>query len=181
MPRQVDSIASDRFRHLMSTFPSGVAIVTTVGRHGTPYGMTVSSLCSLSLEPALLLVSLRRGSETLAEVVWRGVFAVNLLHLGGREAAIVFSSPIPSRFTAVGWDTTPIWSLPALPEHAHTTMECAVDNVVGAGDHTLVIGRVAGATGWREDAAPLLYGLRRYEAWPEEPSCRGLAAAERTD
>ncbi|MFC6085113.1 flavin reductase family protein [Sphaerisporangium aureirubrum] len=181
MPRQIDSIAAGRFRNLMSTFPSGVAVVTTVGRHGTPYGMTVSSLCSLSLKPALLLVSLRRGSETLAEVVWRGVFAVNLLHLGGREAAIVFSSPAPARFAAVGWDTTPIWSLPALPEHAHTTMECAVDNVVAAGDHTLVIGKVAGATGWREDAVPLLYGLRRYEAWPDEPAFHGLATAERAE
>ncbi|MEO3813300.1 flavin reductase family protein [Sphaerisporangium sp. B11E5] len=167
MTRQLDSIASDRFRNLMSTFPSGVAVVTTAGRCGTPYGMTVSSLCSLSLEPALLLVSLRRGSETLAEVEYAGVFAVNLLHQDGREAAIVFSSPVPSRFAVVGWDTTPIWSLPALPEHAHTTMECAVDNVVGAGDHTLVIGKVVGATAWRPDAAPLLYGLRRYEAWPE--------------
>lgn len=92
---------------------------------------------------------------------------MNLLHQDGREAAIVFSSPLPSRFGAVIWATTPVWSLPALPEHAHTTMECAVDNVVGAGDHTLVIGKVVGATAWRPEAAPLLYGLRRYESWPE--------------
>lgn len=164
-----DCVAPDSFRNLMSTFPSGVAVVTTVGREGRPFGMTVSSLCSLSLEPALLLVCLRSGSETLAEVALRGAFAVNLLHLGGREAAVLFSSPTPSRFASISWDATPVWSLPALPGHAHTTMECALDDVATAGDHAMVIGRVVGARRWRDDVAPLLYGLRRYEAWPESP------------
>ncbi|MCG5212940.1 flavin reductase family protein [Streptosporangium sp. KLBMP 9127] len=163
----VDSVTPGRFRNLMSSFPSGVAIVTTTGRRGRPFGMTVSSLCSLSLQPAMLLVCMRNESETLAEIVVRGAFAVNLLHRDGREAAVLFSSTAPSRFTAIAWDTTPTWSLPALPEHAHTTMECALDNVVRAGDHTLIIGSVADATEWRQDLAPLLYGLRRYATWPE--------------
>ena len=54
------------FRKTMGSFVSGVTVVTTV-YDNVRYGMTVSSFCSLSLQPQLLLVCLnlgkRHGSE----------------------------------------------------------------------------------------------------------------------
>src|SRR5439155_979792 len=49
----------DRFRAMMSAFPTGVAVVTTTDADGRPHGMTCSSVCSVTLEPPTLLVCLR--------------------------------------------------------------------------------------------------------------------------
>ncbi len=41
------------FRSLMARFPTGVAVVTTTGDDGSPRGMTVSSVCSVTLSPCI--------------------------------------------------------------------------------------------------------------------------------
>jgi flavin reductase (DIM6/NTAB) family NADH-FMN oxidoreductase RutF len=48
----VDEIA---FREAIAHFATGVTIVTTA-HEGRPAGMTASAVCSLSLDPVLLLV-----------------------------------------------------------------------------------------------------------------------------
>jgi flavin reductase (DIM6/NTAB) family NADH-FMN oxidoreductase RutF len=161
-----NAVSAETFRDVMSSFPSGVAVVTTIGPDDEPFGITISSLCSLSLRPALLLVCLRSDSGTLDAIEFRGSFAVNLLHEDGQEAAIRFSSLTAHRFASVDWSRTPLWGLPALSGFAHATMECAVESLIPAGDHTMVVGRVEGATG-DPAAAPLLYGLRRYASFPD--------------
>ena len=52
------------FRDAMGAFPTGVAIVTALRPDGTPCGLTVNSLTSVSLDPVLLLVCLGRSSES---------------------------------------------------------------------------------------------------------------------
>jgi flavin reductase (DIM6/NTAB) family NADH-FMN oxidoreductase RutF len=153
------------FRALMSTFPSGVAIVTTSETDGAPRGLTCSSLCSVSLEPPLLLVCIGNGSGTLAAIQDRGVFALNLLHHGGREAAELFASGRPDRFQRIEWRPTPNLALPCLAAHAHAAAECAVRRCVTMGDHTVVIAEVLDVE-WLGPAEPLLYGLRTYAEWP---------------
>lgn len=161
-----EAFPREQFRRIMSTFPSGVAVVTALGEDGAPYGMTVSSLCSVSLEPAMLLVCLRTGSETLGMLRRSGTFAVNLLQGDGRECAARFSSQAPGRFSGIAWEPTPRWSLPALREDAHTTVECALHQAVEAGDHTIVTGLVAGSVELDPQPRPLMYGLRDYAEWP---------------
>src|SRR3981081_1592571 len=85
-------VRSRRFKALMTTFPSGVAVITTMELDGTPLGLTCTSLCSVSLEPPLLLVCVHNRSHTLSTIVDRGLFAVNLLHEGGRDAAGAFAA-----------------------------------------------------------------------------------------
>jgi flavin reductase (DIM6/NTAB) family NADH-FMN oxidoreductase RutF len=149
----------------MSTFPSGVTIVTTTDRRGVPHGLTCSSLCSVSLDPPLLLVCIHNGSGTLVTIRDRGVFAVNILHGDGKEAAEAFASRSLERFARVPWRPTLHWSLPHLFAHAHAIAECRVAQAVVAGDHTIVIGEVVN-TAIRTDAPPLLHGLRQYALWP---------------
>jgi flavin reductase (DIM6/NTAB) family NADH-FMN oxidoreductase RutF len=160
------TVDTDEFKALMSTFPSGVVIVTTADRLGTPWGLTCSSLCSVSLVPPLLLVCIRRGSRALATITERGLFAVNFLHFEGREAAEVFASAAASRFSHVPWQRTPQLALPSLSDHAHAVAECRVKELYKLGDHCVVVGEVAAIQTMRS-APPLLYGLRRYATWTE--------------
>ncbi|WP_037934652.1 flavin reductase family protein, partial [Streptomyces sp. SPB78] len=51
-------------RPLMSAFPSGVGVVTALDENAVPRGMTCSSLASVALDPAVLVVCLRAGGPT---------------------------------------------------------------------------------------------------------------------
>lgn len=160
------TLDGERFRAFMSTFPSGVAVVTTTATDGTPLGFTCSSLCALSVAPPSLLVCVDSRSSTLAAMRSRGRFAVNLLDGRGQFAAELFSSRTPQRFSRVRWTPTPRWSLPHLVEHTHAVAECALTTTYDGGDHTIVVGRVGTVTSSDEDAAtPLLRGMRRYGTW----------------
>lgn len=155
------------FRSLMSGFPTGVAVITTFGPDGRPWGMTCSSMCSVSLDPPVLLICLRRGSPTLDAVERRTAFAVNVLHSQGRPTAELFASGAADRFDRVRWEAGPRSAGPHLANDAHCVADCEVTRTKDVGDHTVVFGRVLRVTSHRSDPKPLLYGLRRYATWPQ--------------
>ncbi|MFJ9818070.1 flavin reductase family protein [Streptomyces sp. NPDC101151] len=152
-------------RSLMAAFPTGVSIVTTSGSNGTNWGMTCTSLCSVSLDPPMLLVCLRCGSPTLNAVRESGRFAVNLLHEQARPTAELFASGDPDRFERVAWYSDESAAGPHLTDSSHTIADCSVAATHEVGDHTMVLGKVDIVTQLRSQQ-PLLYGLRRYASWP---------------
>lgn len=154
------------FRELMNVFPSGVTVVTTQDPAGTPYGLTCTSMCSVSLRPPILLTCLHHRSATLEAMLEAGSFAVNLLHAGGRGAAEVFATPGRDRFAEVDWQPTPSRGMPWLTEDAHAVAECRVVDAKEAGDHVVVFGEVDGVL--TRPRCPLLYGLHSYAAWTTE-------------
>ncbi|MDT0473607.1 flavin reductase family protein [Streptomyces sp. DSM 41014] len=155
------------FRALMAGFPTGVTIVTTTGTEGDPWGMTLTSLCSVSMEPPVLLVCMRRGSPTLDAALARRSFAVNLLHRRARSTAELFASGAPDRFDRVTWHAPAGTGGPHLLEAAHTVADCAVTTDQVVGDHVVIMGRVTRVTRLAEEQHPLLYGLRRFATWPD--------------
>ncbi|WP_221891390.1 flavin reductase family protein [Microbispora sp. KK1-11] len=151
----------------MSSFPTGVAVVTTLDAASEPVGFTCSSLCSLSLAPPLLLVCVNRASGTLDALRAYGAFAVNLLGRNGRPAAEIFSASRSDRFSAVPWCPTGPRSLPWLQEHAHAVAECELREIHPGGDHVIMIGAVAGVRFGDGQTPPLLRGLSRYSVWQD--------------
>lgn len=168
---------AESFKDLMCAFPSGVAVVTTCDEDGTPRGFTCSSLCSVSVRPPTILVCADNRSGTLAALVRRGAFAVNLLHSRGRRTARLFASGDPERFSRVTWRPSPAWSLPYLVEDAHSLAECALDRTIVSGDHTIVLGHVVAID--RRPKPPLLYGLRQYARWPRADHAQSAPAGGR--
>ncbi|MEV7807445.1 flavin reductase family protein [Microbispora sp. NPDC088329] len=147
----------------MTTYPAGVAIVTTAAPDGEPWGMTCSSICSVSLRPPTLLVCLRAESPTLAALLQRSAFAVNLLHDRAEAVAKLFASGEADRFEKVEWVREPESAIPLLVEDAHTIAQCQVSDTMPVGDHIVVFGEVVCvATPAIQPPAPLLYGMRRY-------------------
>jgi flavin reductase (DIM6/NTAB) family NADH-FMN oxidoreductase RutF len=158
-PAPVD-VAS--YLDLMSSFPTGVSVVTTVDSEGRPQGMTCTSLTSVTVSPPTLLVCLRIDSATLRAVRHSGAFAVNLLHCDSRPAAELFASPCPDRFDRVRWRRSEA-GLPWLVDEAFAIAECRVQNLLDVGEHTVVLGTVAALA--QDPATPLLYGLRQFSTW----------------
>ena len=161
---------ADKQRAVMRRFPTGVAVVTAFTDGAAPRGMTVSSLCSLSLDPPILLVCLRSGSPTLEAVLESGRFAVNFLHGDAAPAAQLFASGDPDRFDRVGWrpdEEEPDAAGPHLRSCSHAIADCRVAQCHPAGDHTVVFGEILDIAD-SGGPAPLLYGLRSYAHWPHD-------------
>jgi flavin reductase (NADH) len=152
-------------RPFMSGFPTGVAIVSTFDGDDRPWGMTCTSMCSVTLSPPTLLVCLRQGSPTLAALLTTGTFSVNLLADHAQPAAALFASGAPDRFDRVAWDRPDSAGGPHLYRVAHAIADCRVEQHSLVGDHVMVLGEVV-RTGQQSASAPLLYGRREYAAWP---------------
>ncbi|MEU0051273.1 flavin reductase family protein [Streptomyces sp. NPDC006309] len=168
---QDTTAGEEGFRALMSLFPTGVAVIGALDMAGRPWGMTCSSLCSVSLSPPTLLVCVRSGSPTLDALRSTGAFSVNLLHHSARDVAELFASGDPDRFRRTAWHLPGTAAGPHLRDAAHAVGDCRVDSVRQAGDHTVVFGRVTRVSvGTGPERTPLLYGLRRYAAWPSASS-----------
>ncbi|MFH9086515.1 flavin reductase family protein [Streptomyces sp. NPDC017673] len=178
------TVGEGDFRTLMSLFPTGVAVIGALDGARRPWGMTCSSLCSVSLNPPMLLVCVRTGSPTLAALERTGAFSVNLLHDSARDVAELFASGDPDRFRRTAWDLPDAAAGPHLLDAAHAVGDCRVDVVRQAGDHTIVFGRVFRVSVRTEHGrSPLLYGLRRYAAWPTSGSVAepGRSRPDRAD
>ncbi|MEV7870657.1 flavin reductase family protein [Streptomyces sp. NPDC088124] len=152
-------------RPLMASFPSGVGVVTAYAEDGSPWGMTCTSLCGVSLDPPVVLVCLGTASHTLKAVRSSGSFALNLLHAQGRRTAELFASGAPDRFDRVNWRGGAGTAGPHLTEDARAVADCSVVGEQVVGDHAVVLGEVSAVrTVGRQP--PLLYGLRRFSVWP---------------
>lgn len=151
----------------MSSFPTGVAVVTAVDGAGEPHGMTCTSLTSVTVEPPTLLVCLDVRSGTLAAVRAGGWFAVNLLRDGARKTAELFAGPVPHRFRHVGSRPSPTAGVPWLADTV-AAAECRVSRTVPAGDHEVVFGEVVAVA--CAGGSPLLYGRRQFSAWLDPTS-----------
>ncbi|MFJ5680545.1 flavin reductase family protein [Streptomyces sp. NPDC093097] len=165
-PSPSPPLADADLRPFMAGFPSGVAVVTALDKTRTPHGMTCSSLCSVALSPATLVVCIRSASPTLRALRSNGRFALNLLHEDARSVSDLFASGVPDRFARVPWRMPLGAAGPHLSDAAHAIADCVVDRTTEFGDHTAVFATVGRVT-LTEDRQPLLYGRRRYARWTD--------------
>ena len=140
------------FRRAMGHFATGVAVVTAAC-DGQPFGMTVNSLTSVSLDPCLLLVCPKKGSAT-GEAIKRSThFGVFILSEGQRELCMRFVGESASRFDGLEHDVHE--SGVPLIGGALVSFVCRLHAVHPGGDHEIVVGEVMGGTVNAE--APLVY------------------------
>lgn len=83
------------YRRAIGHFASGVTVVTSRGDGGRPSGLTASAVCSLSLDPLLMVVCIDRGSRTLEAIRQSRRLAVNVLASGQEGLAAIFASKAP--------------------------------------------------------------------------------------
>lgn len=126
-------------RRTMGRFATGVAVVTTE-HDGVPHGMTVNSLTSVSLDPPLLLVCLDHGARSAEAVTSAGRFAVNILSSRQQPIALRFAQRGEDHFAGLGpeYDGHRVPVVPGALAH----LDCDVERVIEAGDHTVVFGAV---------------------------------------
>jgi len=130
----------DRFRAAMASLPTGVTVVSATGAEG-PAGATANAVCSLSIEPMLMLACLDRGSRTLLAVQAADRFGISVLHDGQEPVARSFATkaPVADKWDGVAWSERD--GIPAIDD-ALLWIACDLRDVIAAGDHVIVTGSV---------------------------------------
>ena len=151
----------EKLRQAMRAWSTGVAIVTAIheGRH---YGMTVNSFTSISLEPPLILVTLKKLTHTHDLVVKSGMFSVTILTSAQKELSDRFAGKMPGildRFAGVQTETISL-DAPVFKD-GMAYLDCRVVNSMPVGENTLFIAEVLDARGEGE-GVPLVYHNREY-------------------
>lgn len=163
-----EPVDASRFRDAMSRLASGVSVVTSVDAEGTPCGLTATAVCSVSLEPPMVLVCLDTSSSTHDAIAATRRFAINFLARDQAALARRFSTSAADKFEGVDWRAGAT-GCPVIPGTL-AACECDLDRSVAAGDHTIFLGRVARIrTGDQEQAGPLVYFRGGYGI-PAEPN-----------
>jgi 3-hydroxy-9,10-secoandrosta-1,3,5(10)-triene-9,17-dione monooxygenase reductase component len=151
----MDPVAPQRFRDVMGHFTTGVTVVTANGPSG-PVGMTANAVCSLSLEPLLLLVCFANGARTLKVVRETKRFGVNVLAEGQQDLARLFASKEPEATKFAGVQHSVHDGIPVI-EGTVAWVGCTLQELIPGGDHTIGIGSVTAAETAHEDAALVWY------------------------
>jgi flavin reductase (DIM6/NTAB) family NADH-FMN oxidoreductase RutF len=154
------------FRDALGCFATGVTIITATAPDGSLVGMTANSFSSVSLDPPLILFSVRRTAYSLAAFQDASRFTVNVLASDQMALSNRFAKAGAEKWEGVEYrrgdgGSILIWGSLA-------SFECDPHRMVDGGDHVVFFGRVlrfrcAG------EGDPLLY-------W--RGSCRRLAVPE---
>jgi flavin reductase (DIM6/NTAB) family NADH-FMN oxidoreductase RutF len=163
-PAAIDPTPDIRaYRTAIGHFPTGVTVVTSTGQNG-PSGLTANAVCSLSLEPLLMLVCLDTGSRTLEAIRRSRRMAVNVLarHQEGLAAAFASKAPEGEKFAGVSHQM--VDGVPVL-DGAVAWLTGRLTELVPGGDHIIGLAAVerVGAPG----GDPLVYFRGGYRALAE--------------
>jgi flavin reductase (DIM6/NTAB) family NADH-FMN oxidoreductase RutF/DNA-binding GntR family transcriptional regulator len=155
--RRTQAFDAAVFRQVIGNFMSGVVVLTTVDG-GRRYGMTVSAVSSLSLDPPMLLTCLHGRSPTQEAVRSSGRFAVNILGEDQGQLAERFAGSHEDKFAGVDVGTGRT-GVPLL-SGALATVECRVVEVVSGGTHRVFLAAVEHAEA--REGSPLAYFRGRF-------------------
>jgi flavin reductase (DIM6/NTAB) family NADH-FMN oxidoreductase RutF len=159
------AVTREEFLAIMSAFPTGVAIVTTLEPDGTPRGLTTNAVTSVSAEPPILLVCVDRNSRTLPALLHTKRFVVNFMRSDHEEICRLFASKADDKFARVAW-TPGRGGVPILHEGAVAHAECVTVEELELGDHVVVAGEVAAGSSPAGDDVPIVYFRRSYTSAP---------------
>ena len=150
------AVDNDLFKELMRRFAAGVTLVT-FNENDKFGGLTVSSFCSLSMNPPLVLICIDRKIVSHESLKNSDTFGINICNSNQGKLAWDFANSnvdkneliksLPHTLTDLG---TP------LLEDCLTSIECKITERHEGGDHTIFIGQVENGN-FDENSKPLIY------------------------
>lgn len=163
---------AETMKQAFRSLPTGVTIVSYHDEQDQPAGMTANAVCSVSVEPPLLLVCLNRSTRTWPAIDRRRRFGVSILASGQREIAEFCARPATDK------RLNPRWIEPRLAPGAPPAitgalsyLDCLVEAAYEAGTHVVVIGRVRQIL-LSDGGEPLAYFQGAYRQLDPSPESR---------
>ena len=131
---------SEAFRSGMRRLASGVSIITG-GTAAAPVGMVATAVCSVSIEPPTLLVSISRTASAYPTIEASGRLCVNVLGAGHDDLISRFTAPDrrAERFTGAAWRLRP--DAPPVLDNALAAFDCRVVERFSYATHVIFFAR----------------------------------------
>lgn len=147
-----------QLRNALGRFPTGVTVITTRTPDGKLEGLTANSFAALSLDPPLVVWSIRRSSLSLPGFLASGYFAINVLGVEQSDLSQRFATPTEHKYDALDFEE----GLGGSPLFGGTLacFQCNTESTIDGGDHILFIGRVHKVS--YRDGDPLIFNAGRY-------------------
>jgi flavin reductase len=162
-PSRVTSVEPVLFREAMSRLGAAVHVVTTAGAAGKT-GFTATAVCSVSDQPATLLVCLNRRSNSAPLLAQNGVFCINTLGAAEEKLADLFAGKsgvqLHERFAFGEW-TTLKTGAPVLVS-AVVAFDCRTIEIKAVASHNVIFGTVE-AVRLGPSGPALVYHERAYK------------------
>ena len=154
------------YRKTLGKFVTGVTIITTCEKDGTPRGFTANSFTSVSLEPPLILICIGDFNEGLELFKNSEYFAVNILKESQVDISNLFAQPLKNKFEEIKWSNSK-FGVPII-KGALAWLECKNFDQKRSGDHLILIGNVKNFH--NEGGYPLAYYNGNYISFNNETS-----------
>ena len=152
------AIDPGELRRCLGAFVTGVTVITALDDTGAAIGVTANSFNSVSLDPPLIVWSLRVNASSFPAYSRARRFVVNILSEDQVDISNRFARSGPDRFAAIA--VTPgIDSVPLIDGCA-AHLECRTEATYPGGDHLLFLGRVERIVG--SARKPLAFGAGKY-------------------
>jgi 3-hydroxy-9,10-secoandrosta-1,3,5(10)-triene-9,17-dione monooxygenase reductase component len=153
------TIEPQELRRVMGHFATGVTVITTKDRDGTPQGLTANAFMSVSLNPPLILISVDKGATCYACFEPQNGFTVNFLSEAQEDISRRFATKGVDKFAGLQWKEGNNGA--AILDGILGHVECKITQCYDGGDHTIVLGEIVNvnATGER----PLLFFKGKYQ------------------
>jgi flavin reductase len=153
------AISRTAFREAMAHLGAAVNIITTDGPGGR-CGFTASAVCSLTDDPATVIVCMSRTSTQNAAFRKNAVACINILTARQQSLSDIFAGrrnlSMPERFACAEWSTLVTGA--AVLDQALVSLDCRIIQSSDFGTHNLFICRVVALTQARDDPALIYFG-----------------------
>lgn len=114
--------------------------MTTQTPQGQALGVTITSFCSVSLKPPLILFCLGKDTRNIGSYTESGCFVVNILSQEQANISEIFASDSSNKFQGICFEKG-THGCPIIPGCV-TSLECDLVEVHDSGDHLILVGQV---------------------------------------
>nr|ACL11804.1 putative oxidoreductase [Mycolicibacterium brisbanense] len=147
-------LSAEHLRRAFAHYPTGVVVVGAL-IHDRPVGMAVSSFVSMSLEPPLVSVSIAKSSTTWPTLSAAPSLGLTVLSEHQEHASRALSARQGDRFAGVHWRADDDGAVFITDGSLHLAVR--VEETLPAGDHHLVLLRIAGISADAAARKPLVF------------------------
>ena len=131
---------SRNLRQALGSFPTGVTVVSCLDKDNNPLGFTANSFTSVSLDPQLISICIDKESFNIDTFSITEHFAVSILSESQQSISTKFATPNEERFKNIDWRSEDTGS--PIISNAVAWFDCKTEQVVDAGDHLILIGKI---------------------------------------
>lgn len=152
----------DNLKEILRRYPTGVTVVTSL-LDGKPWGGTMNSFTSVSIDPPLVALFIIDRSRTNKALNQTGKYVINIMKHDQEDTARQFANDgMEDKFAGIEY-TTNADGIP-LVSGSLGYIQCEVHSTQAIADHVLFIGKVTGVS-LENDNEALIYYKRAFRSF----------------